>query len=324
MRPFIFLLFILISNGLSASSAPPPGVIWLDGTAVESLQVAFNKAKNNSVVWLGVGEYEQAAVLKKNKVTIVGQNGSRIHTKTVQGKAAIVVKGNDTIMKNIECYNINVKHKNGACVRMEGHNLTLDNVYFHDSQQGLLTNNKPGDVYILNSRFERLGKSGRAHGIYVGGGRLFIKNSSFLSSKDQGHEIKSRASETRIENSVVASLEGNDSRLVDIPNGGVLMITDSVLEQGPKSLNWNLIGYGHEKYKYPKNSITLTGNIFLLEREKGNKVLDVKKIKATLSVSQNAFIGRMGKDDFDDSNFYFEDRKSAGLAAYPTLPEITK
>jgi hypothetical protein len=123
---------------------------------------------------------------------------------------------------------------------------------------------------------------------------------------------------------VVASLEGNDSRLVDIPNGGVLMITDSVLEQGPKSLNWNLIGYGHEKYKYPKNSITLTGNIFLLEREKGNKVLDVKKSKATLSVSQNAFIGRMGKDDFDDSNFYFEDRKSAGLAAYPTLPEITK
>ena len=94
------------------------------------MQVAFNKAKDNSVVWLGVGEYEQAAVLKKNKVTIFGQNGSRIHTKTVHGKAAIVVKGNDTIMKNIECYNINVKHKNGACVRMEGHNLTLDNVLF--------------------------------------------------------------------------------------------------------------------------------------------------------------------------------------------------
>ena len=58
-------------------------------------------------------------------------------------------------------------------------------------------------------------------------------------------------------------------RLVDIPNGGVLMITDSVLEQGPKSLNWNLIGYGHEKYKYPKKLNNLNRQYFSVRKGKG-------------------------------------------------------
>jgi len=322
----LFLTLVLMLLSCRGFSASGPGVneIWLDGVPVASLQLALKNAKDNSVVMLGAGDYEQAAEVKNNNITIEGTNGSRIHTATIKGKAAIVVKGNNTIIKNIECYNIQVRHKNGACVRMQGHNLTLDNVYFHDSQQGLLTSSKPGDIYILNSRFERLGKSGRAHGIYVGGGRLFIKGSSFLSSKDQGHEIKSRASETHIEKSTIASLDGNDSRLIDIPNGGVLVIKDSVLEQGPKSLNWNLIGYGHEKYKYPENSITLLGNIFLLEREQGNMVLDVKHDKAKLNISQNGFIGRLNKADFDKSNFYFDDRSSAGLAPYPSLPDLTK
>jgi hypothetical protein len=322
----LFLTFVIMLLSCQGVAATEPGVneIWLDGVPVESLQLALKHAKHNSVVMLGAGDYEQAAVVKKNNVTIEGMNGSRIHTKTTQGKAAIVVKGNDTIIKNIECFNIKVKHKNGACVRLEGRNLTLENVYFHDSQQGLLTNSKPGSIYILNSRFERLGKSGKAHGIYVGGGRLFIKGSSFLSTKDQGHEIKSRASETRIENSVIASLNGNDSRLVDIPNGGKLSITDSVLGQGPNSVNWNLIGFGLEGYKYKENSVTLIGNIFILERERGNKVLDVKNQHADLDITQNAFIGRLGKESFGDSNFYFDDRESAGLDAFPALPDIIK
>jgi hypothetical protein len=321
----LLLVFLIILNFNSfAEIGPLENEIWLDDQVVSTLQDGLEMAKNGSVIRLGPGEYEQAGVVTKNNITIEGMNGSRIHTRTVQGKAAIVVKGNDTVIKNIECYNINVKDNNGACVRMLGHNLTLDNVYFHDSQQGLLTNGKPGDIYILNSRFERLGKSGKAHGIYVGGGRLFIKGSSFLSSKDQGHEIKSRALETIIESTVIASLEGNDSRLVDVPNGGKLTIRDSVLEQGPNSVNWNLIGYGHEGMKYSENSVTLVGNIFLLEREKGNMVLDMKNNKATLHASQNAFIGRISKADFDKTNFYFDDRKSAGLDAYPNLPDITQ
>lgn len=324
MRQLFLIFSFLLCSSTMANTRPDPGVIWLDGLPVDSLQLALKNAKNNSVVMLGAGDFEQSGVVKKNNITIEGQSGSRLHTSTAQGKAAIVVKGNDTIIKNIECDNINVKDNNGACVRMEGRNLTLDNVYFHDSQQGLLTNGKPGDIYILNSRFERLGKSGRAHGIYVGGGRLFIKGSRFIASKDQGHEIKSRASETRIEKSVIASLDGNDSRLVDIPNGGLLTITDSILEQGPKSLNWNLVGYGHEGYKYLENSVTLVGNIVLMEREKGNMVLDVKDNKAKLKINQNVFIGRISKGDFDDTNFYFDDRKSAGLAAYPNLPDITQ
>jgi len=303
---------------------PKAKQIWLDGKVVASLQKALKQANHKSIIKLGSGTFKQAGVINKNGITIEGSNGTKMLGKTVHGKATFVIKGNNTTIKNIECSNINVKDGNGACVRLEGKNLKLQNVYFHDSQQGLLTGGSPGYIKIFDSKFERLGKAGMAHGIYVGGGTLIIKNSTFLSSKDQGHEIKSRATETRIENSVIASLDGNDSRLVDIPNGGKLVITDSLLGQGPKSVNWNLIGFGHEKYWYPENSITLIGNIFLLERDKGNLVLDVKDNKAKLNITQNAFIGRINEGDFDDTNFYFEDRESAGLEAYPTLPDITK
>ena len=86
----------------------------------------------------------------------------------------------------------------------------------------MLTGPNPGRILIRNSRFERLGLNGTAHGIYVGGGELYVYQSEFLRSKSQGMEIKSRARKTVIERSVIASLDGVDSRLLDIPNGGEL------------------------------------------------------------------------------------------------------
>jgi hypothetical protein len=216
-----------------------------------------------------------------------------------------------------------VRDQNGACVRLEGTNLELTNVYFHDSQQGLLTGPKPGKIIIRNSKFERLGKGGQAHGIYVGGGELSIYGSYFLSSKDEGHEIKSRASKNTIYSTVVASLEGNDSRLIDIPNGGVLIITDSILQQGANTSNSNLIGYGHEGYRYKENEVRLVGNIILNDRINGSKVIDIRSNKIKPYVSENAVIGKHF-DKFDDSNFIFGTRNEAQMQPFPFLPELIR
>jgi hypothetical protein len=313
----LLLSFLLISQAVFAS-------FKLDGLEVPDLATALKQAKTGSVIDIGAGEFQQAGVLKKNDVHIRGVKGkTKFHSKTIQGKGLFVIKANNTIIENIECFNVKVRDANGACVRLEGKNLTLKNVYFHDSQQGILTSSKPGQVLISESKFERLGKAGRAHGIYIGGGSLVIENSQFLSSRDQGHEIKSRASSTLIKNSTIASLNGNDSRLVDIPNGGILEIYDSVLQQGPKSVNWNLIGYGLEGHRYKENRIELKGNIFILERVKGNLVLQMKKQTIKHVVEENAFIGKM-KDSFNDSNFFFKSRKSAGIKPFPSLPSTVQ
>jgi hypothetical protein len=213
----VWFLLCIISLPINAET------ILLDGENVQTLDIAMKQAKDGSTIVLSEGEFQQAGVLSANNVKISGQyRKTKIYSKAAMGKGALVIQGKNTLIENIECFDIHVSSQNGACIRLEGSDLTVKGVYFHDAEQGILTGHAPGKVIIDNSRFERLGKGGQAHAIYVGGGLLFIKNSSFLSSKDQGHEIKSRAEETTIESTVIASLEGNDSRLVDISNGGIL------------------------------------------------------------------------------------------------------
>ncbi|MCV2886028.1 hypothetical protein OE749_15145 [Aestuariibacter sp. AA17] len=292
--------------------------INVDGTLYPSLSEAFSHAKDGSIIKISAGDYQDAAILKADNVMIIGEPGTRIFGKATKGKGALLIQGTNTLIKQIECFNIQVRDRNGACVRLEGKHLILDNVYFHDSQQGVLTGAQPGIVHIINSRFERLGAGGRAHGIYVGGGTLIIEDSQFLSSKGEGHEVKSRAKETRIIRSVIASLSGKDSRLVDVPNGGKLEIIASVLQQGTETSNWNLVGYGLEDYKYDMNSVTIKDNIFVLDRH-ANQVLNIKHQRVKPVVEGNIFVGNM-QDAFEAGNMVFKSRESAGLEAAPNLP----
>ncbi|WP_416306695.1 hypothetical protein [Neptunicella sp. SCSIO 80796] len=309
------LLLIAISGRLHAEP-----FITVDGIPAKDLQAAFNQAHDDSTILLSAGDFKQAGLLKANRVTISGVSGkTRIHSATTKGKGALVIKGNDTRIQNIECFNIQVHSKNGACIRLSGKNLHIDNVYFHDSEQGLLAGSHPGDIIINNSRFERLGKNGRAHGIYVGGGTLVIMNSYFLASKSEGHEIKSRAQRTTIINSVIASLDGNDSRLIDAPNGGVLELKNNILQQGPMSSNRDMIGYGLEGYKYPDNQIHIMDNLFIMER-KGNVPLNRKQTDIAIQMDNNTFVGNQLASPIDD-NQYFPDRQAAQLPLSPALPD---
>jgi hypothetical protein len=298
------------------------GEIRLDDVIVPSLEQAMKLAKKGSTITLGAGSFAQAGILSADDVKIIGVAGkTQIHSKTVQGKGALLILGENTLIKNIECFDIKVRDQNGACVRFEGHNLELNNVYFHDSEQGLLTGPKPGRILIINSKFERLGNNtGQSHGIYVGGGELYIFKSKFLSSKNEGMEIKSRAKKTVIDRSVIASLDGMDSRLLDIPNGGELIVRDSILQQGDESSNWDLIGFGLEGYFDAKHRIELVGNIIIMEKQIANQMLHIKEGIVPLLVKDNLIIGRFIDQSHSD-NLYFSNREDAGIVAAPLLPE---
>lgn len=312
----LFLLFGLVNQFAQAS-------IRVDGRAVSSLSMAFKLAKEKSLIQIDAGSFKQAGILKADNVTIRGVPGKTvIHSATVQGKAALVIQGDNTVIENIECHSISVPHKNGACIRFEGKGLELNNVYFHDAQQGMLTGHNPGRVVIKNSKFERLGfDRGQSHGIYVGGGELNISRSQFLSSKNEGMEIKSRAERTVIQSSTIASLNGVDSRLLDIPNGGVLIVKDSILQQGNKTSNSDVIGFGLEGYKHKNNRIQLIGNIILLERSKGNRLLHIKRKMVKPRVEGNVIVGKANEAKYED-NFHYSSRKAAGLPPEPKLPKI--
>ena len=82
---------------------------------------------------------------------------------------------------------------------------------------------------------------------------MVIRRSEILSSKGQGHEVKSGGYVTLIEDSVIASMDGVDSRLIDVTQGGRLTIRRSVLEEGRASANSDMIGYALEGFRFPKS-----------------------------------------------------------------------
>ncbi|WP_282604529.1 right-handed parallel beta-helix repeat-containing protein [Pelagibius sp. Alg239-R121] len=292
---------------------------------------AFREAKDGAVITIGGATFYESAILKANNVTVRGSKGTHLLETTAEGKATLVIKGNNTTIEGIECSGIGVSDGNGACIRLEGDNLVLRNVYFHDSQQGLLTKSKGGgSILVEDSKFERLGgacgiKCGRAHGIYIGRAtELTVRNSVFLSAKDEGHAIKSRAAKTTIENNVIASLDGKDSRLIDIPNGGTVVIRNNVLQEGSKSSNPDIIGIGLElAYKgikgFPVNSSLITGNKVVIEPAKRPRSFVHSRDVPDPEVKENIIIGgaKPGSE-----NKWYKTREEAGLGPYPELPKI--
>ncbi len=241
---------------------------------------------------------------------IRAEPGAHMLGTAAEGKAALVIKGDNTVIEGLECSEIYVPDRNGACIRLEGQNLELRNVYFHDSEQGVLGGG--GTILIENSKFERLGRSGQAHGLYVWGDEVILRQSSILSSKSEGHEFKSRAKRTVIEKSVIASLDGEDSRLIDISNGGEVIIRNNVLEQGPKSVNNEMIGLGYEGLRYENNEVLIEGNLILIDRRKTKIVGGPQKA----TIRNNIIVGGRRLE----SNTWYRDRAEAGLPNYPALP----
>lgn len=312
---------------LSFSSLPvfaQGKAIYADGVLMPTLQEAFDAVQPGGTVRIEPGVYKEGATLKEGHdgVLIIGAPGVIFDGIAVAGKAAFVIKSNDVTIESIACKNIRVPSRNGACVRMESANMTLRDVHFSDSENGILTWDKVDKLLIEDSLFENNGKAGQAHGMYITSGNQFIvRRTRILNSKDQGHGIKSRAAITLVENCVVASLEGNDSYLIDIPDGGRAIIRNSLLVEGANTVNWHLLTFGPESRKYPDNAFTLEKNVIITDREGGSTLFNMGDGMPTPVTKGNVVVGRITYD-WSANNFFFDSRSDLNWPAAPALPEI--
>jgi hypothetical protein len=293
--------------------------IWLNEREVADLTTALNQLKAGDLLQIGSGTYQQALTIDVDDVTIEGLGKVVFENATANEKAMFYIKGNRVAIKNLECSGIKVADGNGACVRFEGQGLTLDHVYFHHSQTGLLeTSAKGGSIIVQNSRFEQLGHAGQAHGIYLNTANLLFDRSLMIAAKDAGHGIKNRGASTIISKSILATLGSDDSRLVDISNGGQLQISDSILQEGAYSQNFQLLGFGLEGLKYQDNSVKLTRNLIISDRTEPSHLLKVANNTVSVSATENLLIGDILHDY--PENRMIDSREDAGLAAAPMLP----
>lgn len=320
----IVLSLFLLTVGLAAPSIAFAKKVYVDGMPFDSLAEAVPAIQDKSTIYLEKGVYTQGAYITKSDISLIGEPGVVFDGAYVDGKAALVLTGNNVLVESIECKNIAVPDGNGSCIKFEGRDITIRDLYVHDSQSGVMTSRVGGSVNIEFSKFERLGnRNGYSHAMYIIAEELNVRYSTIISNKKQGSGIKSRSAKVLVENSVLATQNGVDSRLIDMAEYGELIVRDTILQQGPNSSNSQLIAYGLEKKpkKFNVNRIELRNNLVLFDRD--INVLISKRLDDEFVSRGNIFVGDFNHPkQMVPGNAWYISRENARVQPFPYLPAI--
>ncbi len=224
-------------------------------------------AKDGDHIAIQPGSYFDCAVWTANKLTVEGigdANKVVITDKSCMGKALFVTVGEGITVRNLTLTRARVPDGNGAGIRGEGQNLTVDNVRFVNNQNGIMSGLPAGKMTIRNSLFDSNGVclNACAHGIYIGAADLVrIENSRFFGTK-QGHHIKSRARRTEVIGCTIEDgPDGTASYEIELPNGGSLVARGNTIQKGPKAENHSaMISIGAEGVTQPTEELTIENN----------------------------------------------------------------
>ena len=227
-------------------------------------------AADGDRVVIAPGQYFDCAVWRQNNLTIEGasETGTVITDKTCQGKALFVIPGNDVTVRNLTLTRARVADGNGAGIRAEGRNLVIDHVRFINNQDGILAADQPqGTLLVRDSHFTGNGaceQGGCAHGIYANRLALLRVQGTLFRDTHHGHDIKSRAYRTEVVGCDIGDgPDGNASYLIDVPNGGGLLVQGNKMEKGPNAENHSAaITIGEEGVDRPTPRILVQNNSF--------------------------------------------------------------
>ena len=245
---------------------------------------------------IAAGTYVDCAVWRSDHLVIEGiEPGVVISDRTCLGKGLFVIIGHDVTVRNLTLARARVPNKNGAGIRQEGRNLTVERVKFFDNENGILSNSfANSSVIIRDSEFERNGRCAEfcAHGVYFGKiAMLRLEHSRFFETQ-QGHHIKSRAARTEVvDNQIADGAIGTSSYLIDAPDGGSLMVRGNNLEKGPRSENPRAaIAIGEESLTQPTEEIIVEKNV--LKNDGNYETALIWNVTATPArLKENTLIG---------------------------------
>jgi len=297
-KNLFFLIFFLFSfQGFSATYNIGPTRAYVSPNA---LYVA-NVVQDGDIIEIDAGTYPGTAALaiwSRNNLVIRGVGGRAIlpvTTENIAGKGIWVLAGNDITVENIEFSGAAVPDQNGAGIRLEGSGLTVRNCYFHDNENGILTNNTfAGDVLIEYSEFDNNGAGdGQSHNLYVGNVNSLTFRYNYSHHATVGHNLKSRARDNFIlYNRIMDEQTGNSSRLLDISSGGFTIVMGNLLMQGPSAPNNNILGYGLEGLSNaPPHELHVINNTFLNKRAASCLFVAIQSGTTVANVSNNIFTG---------------------------------
>jgi hypothetical protein len=272
MRLAALALLMLMQMLPTALSAQPRILYVGPNRAFHMPSEAAAAARQGDVIRIAPGTYEDCAVWRADGLVIEGEDAERviIGNRTCLGKGVFVVAGSDVTVRGVTLRGARSEYTNGAGIRGEGANLTVDRVRFLENENGILLAGVPrGALLVRDSSFIGNGSCAHecAHGIYAGPLELLrVERSRFLATRE-GHHVKSRAYRTEVLDCDIADgLEGTASYLIDVPNGGTVLVRGNRLSKGPRADNHSTaISIGAEGENRPTPEIRIESNVFTLK-----------------------------------------------------------
>jgi hypothetical protein len=269
MRASVILLLSILLAGVPRAEAR---VLEVGPGRSFSLTSAAAAARAGDIIRIAPGNYEECAVWRADRIVIEGEDFERVivGNRTCDGKGVFVISGNDVTVRGVTLTGARSADGNGAGIRAEGVNLTVERVRFLRNENGILhAGVKRGALNVRDSVFLSNGSCAHecAHGIYAGPLELLrVERSRFLATRE-GHHVKSRAYRTEVlDSDIEDGPEGTSSYLIDVPNGGAVLLRGNRLSKGWRSGNHSTaISIGAEGVDRPTPEILIESNVFTLD-----------------------------------------------------------
>lgn len=235
-----------------------------------------NLVNAGDTIEIDAGTYTgDVAVWYDNNLLIrgVGTGYARLDANgnNAQGKAIWVVKGDNCRIENIEFLNCIVPDHNGAGIRQEGKNVSIQHCFFHHNEMGILAgDNTPSNITIEYSEFAFNGYGdGYSHNVYINHIDTFLFRFNYSHHPTVGHALKTRARYNYILYNRITEENGDGSYTIDVPNGGETIVMGNLIEQGPNSENSTIIEYGAEGINNPIADFIVVNNTIVNNKASG-------------------------------------------------------
>ncbi|MDR3439934.1 right-handed parallel beta-helix repeat-containing protein [Telmatospirillum sp.] len=192
---------------------------------------------DGDTVRIAPGEYFDCAVWSASRLTIEGSGpGVVITDKTCQGKALFITRGQSTTIRNITFTRARVPDGNGAGIRAEGRDLTVEDSTFTNNEVGILGADAPGaEIKIVGSTFIDNGRcrAERCVGSIMFGQVAVLNVGRSHFRGDRGADVIV-SSALRTELSDTEIIDNNaQAHLVNIQGAAAVVLERCALEAGP-------------------------------------------------------------------------------------------
>jgi hypothetical protein len=191
-------------------------------------------AQDGDTVTISPGTYYDCALWRASRLTIAGTGPDVVITdRACAGKAAFVISGNAVVVRDLVFTRIRVPEGNGAGIRAEGDDLTVEDSRFVNNQIGILAGGPGGSLHIAGCTFSANGVSLDGLPTHsVSGGRLDLLriDHSIFERARGGDHIASAALDTELAGNRLADEGGAMTGPLVSVYGGVVALDGNTVE----------------------------------------------------------------------------------------------